>query len=127
SPARTGRRACEAAPRTPNKTGVRGGARGLTRWAKRAILSRELSRSTAAAEPVWGRSSVGRALEWHSRGRRFEPARLHQRKHDRACSSRPYRFLARPKMCLKTAGNRGRNTRTIRIQYTNLDRLDGPA
>ncbi len=26
----------------------------------------------------WGRSSVGRALEWHSRGQRFDPARLHQ-------------------------------------------------
>ena len=28
--------------------------------------------------PSWGRSSVGRALEWHSRGRRFDPDRLHQ-------------------------------------------------
>ena len=26
---------------------------------------------------VWGRSSVGRALDWQSRGRRFDPARLH--------------------------------------------------
>ena len=26
----------------------------------------------------WGHSSVGRALEWHSRGRRFDPAWLHQ-------------------------------------------------
>ena len=25
----------------------------------------------------WGRSSVGRALEWHSRGRQFDPDRLH--------------------------------------------------
>ena len=25
----------------------------------------------------WGRSSAGRALEWHSRGRRFDPDRLH--------------------------------------------------
>jgi hypothetical protein len=25
----------------------------------------------------WGRSSVGRAPEWHSGGRRFEPCRLH--------------------------------------------------
>ena len=30
---------------------------------------------------VWGRSSVGRALEWHSRGRRFDPDRLHQMFH----------------------------------------------
>ncbi len=26
----------------------------------------------------WGRSSVGRALEWHSRGQEFDPPRLHQ-------------------------------------------------
>ena len=26
----------------------------------------------------WGRSSVGRALEWHSRGRGFKSLRLHQ-------------------------------------------------
>ena len=25
----------------------------------------------------WGRSSVGRALEWHSRGRGFDSLRLH--------------------------------------------------
>ena len=25
----------------------------------------------------WGRSSSGRALEWHSRGSRFDPDRLH--------------------------------------------------
>ena len=32
----------------------------------------------AGAADAWGRSSVGRALEWHSRGRRFDSARLHQ-------------------------------------------------
>ena len=26
----------------------------------------------------WGCSSVGRALEWHSRGRRFDPDQLHK-------------------------------------------------
>ncbi len=26
----------------------------------------------------WGRSSAGRALEWHSRGHGFDPHRLHQ-------------------------------------------------
>ena len=29
----------------------------------------------------WGYSSAGRALEWHSRGQRFDPAYLHQKKH----------------------------------------------
>ena len=28
----------------------------------------------------WGRSSLGRALEWHSRGREFDPLRLHHAK-----------------------------------------------
>ena len=27
--------------------------------------------------PIWGRSSAGRALEWHSRGHGFDPHRLH--------------------------------------------------
>ena len=31
-------------------------------------------------EATWGYSSAGRALEWHSRGQRFDPAYLHQRK-----------------------------------------------
>ena len=26
---------------------------------------------------IWGYSSAGRALEWHSRGQRFDPAYLH--------------------------------------------------
>jgi hypothetical protein len=28
---------------------------------------------------MWGYSSAGRALEWHSRGQRFDPAYLHQK------------------------------------------------
>ena len=31
---------------------------------------------------IWGYSSAGRALEWHSRGQRFDPAYLHQNKTD---------------------------------------------
>ena len=27
---------------------------------------------------IWGRSSPGRASEWHSEGSRFDPDRLHQ-------------------------------------------------
>ena len=40
-----------------------------------SCLSRGFS-LTIALE--WGRSSVGRALEWHSRGRGFDSHRLHQ-------------------------------------------------
>ena len=35
----------------------------------------------------WGHSSDGRALEWHSRGREFDPPWLHQHKADRDCGS----------------------------------------
>jgi len=31
-------------------------------------------------ETIWGYSSAGRALEWHSRGQRFDPAYLHQKR-----------------------------------------------
>ena len=34
---------------------------------------------------IWGYSSAGRALEWHSRGQRFDPAYLHQRVRKKAC------------------------------------------
>ena len=34
---------------------------------------------------LWGYSSAGRALEWHSRGQRFDPAYLHQRDVKKAC------------------------------------------
>src|SRR5207249_3987142 len=34
-------------------------------------------RSSARPTCLWGRSSVGRALEWHSRGRGFDSLRLH--------------------------------------------------
>ena len=33
---------------------------------------------------MWGYSSAGRALEWHSRGQRFDPAYLHHH-NTRAC------------------------------------------
>ena len=33
---------------------------------------------SAGAYDIWGRSSVGRAPEWHSGGQGFEPPRLHQ-------------------------------------------------
>ena len=38
-----------------------------------------LSETNKTARPNrWGYSSAGRALEWHSRGQRFDPAYLHQ-------------------------------------------------
>ena len=34
---------------------------------------------TLVPSNIWGYSSAGRALEWHSRGQRFDPAYLHHR------------------------------------------------
>ena len=34
---------------------------------------------TVALNKIWGYSSAGRALEWHSRGQRFDPAYLHHK------------------------------------------------
>jgi hypothetical protein len=45
----------------------------LTNDALSVIILLALSESN-----TWGYSSAGRALEWHSRGQRFDPAYLHQ-------------------------------------------------
>ena len=37
----------------------------------------KIQRSSAGDSQIWGYSSAGRALEWHSRGQRFDPAYLH--------------------------------------------------
>ena len=41
---------------------------------RRAIIQK----LSETANRIWGYSSAGRALEWHSRGQRFDPAYLHQ-------------------------------------------------
>ena len=43
----------------------------------RAIIQK-LSARQQSENKIWGYSSAGRALEWHSRGQRFDPAYLHQ-------------------------------------------------
>src|ERR1700679_2127897 len=43
---------------------------------------------------VWGHSSAGRALAWHARGRRFDPAWLHQISVDSMPGLRPHRLEA---------------------------------
>ena len=40
--------------------------------------SEKLNKKYSAHPFIWGYSSAGRALEWHSRGQRFDPAYLHQ-------------------------------------------------
>ena len=43
---------------------------------QKTLTERARIRIIAGPNP-WGHSSVGRALEWHSRGRRFDPDWLH--------------------------------------------------
>ncbi len=43
-----------------------------------SLFSRFLIRPVRWSESIWGRSSVGRAPQWHCGGRRFDPDRLHQ-------------------------------------------------
>ena len=57
-----------------------------TQWSDTRQAERQKKRLTAPSLfgskkvlLMWGCSSVGRALEWHSRGQRFDPAQLHHR------------------------------------------------
>ena len=47
---------------------------------RKADYSRALGSIT---DILWGYSSAGRALEWHSRGQRFDPAYLHHNRDSR--------------------------------------------
>ena len=38
------------------------------------------TKAVSNSNRIWGYSSAGRALEWHSRGQRFDPAYLHHTK-----------------------------------------------
>ena len=42
---------------------------------------------------TWGYSSAGRALEWHSRGQRFDPAYLHQLERVKKDLKRPFQVF----------------------------------
>ena len=54
---------------------------------------------------LWGYSSAGRALEWHSRGQRFDPAYLHQkhRMHGVFFDMRDFAILLRRSVAARTA------------------------
>lgn len=48
------------------------------RTAALQMLDAQIVCTYPCAFPAWGHSSVGRALQWHCRGRRFDPVWLHQ-------------------------------------------------
>ena len=63
-----------------------------------------MSRVRAPEDPpffLWGYSSAGRALEWHSRGQRFDPAYLHQKDTD-FCFEGRYPFLLAKNLAYKS-------------------------
>src|SRR3954470_2137342 len=64
---------------------------------------------------TWGYSSAGRALAWHARGQRFDPAYLHQRKtldqspspSSRGLGHRPFTAVTRVRISLGTPKLKG--------------------
>jgi hypothetical protein len=48
----------------------------VAQWWSSRLLTERLQVRILPAE-FWGCSSIGRALEWHSRGHRFKPDQLH--------------------------------------------------
>lgn len=49
----------------------------FSRQVARILL--QFTKFCATIITLWGHSSVGRALEWHSRGKGFDPPHLHQK------------------------------------------------
>ena len=47
----------------------------ISLWA--GIITHVVRSTTPNDKPAWGISSAGRALAWHARGQRFDPAILH--------------------------------------------------
>ena len=85
--------------------------------------------------PRWGHSSDGRALEWHSRGRGFDPAWLHQRDlKNRAVFTalflvvpvdrHPFQAWSRPLLALAFPGSQP--TETLHARLHNEARAQGP-
>jgi hypothetical protein len=57
------------------------------------------------APSFWGYSSAGRALAWHARGQRFDPAYLHQERESpssRGLGHRPFTAITRVRISLGT-------------------------
>src|SRR5262249_41996511 len=50
----------------------------VDRKGRRELIASPLSQKVAIGLAIWGHSSVGRAREWHSRGRGFDSPWLHQ-------------------------------------------------
>jgi hypothetical protein len=81
---------------------------------------------TRAPNPSdWGRSSVGRAPEWHSGGRRFDPVRLHQ---SNQTVTRPFgRVLFAVSIPRPRARPRKSITHAARLSRARVGSSTGPA
>ena len=67
-------------PVSPLRHGQRLFRRGAKSQAKNCwqAINARVKGAAQFRKSYWGCSSAGRALEWHSRGQRFDPAHLHQ-------------------------------------------------
>ena len=63
-------------PRFAQKIKIKNMKKTIDIFRIRAIIQK-LSARQQSENKIWGYSSAGRALEWHSRGQRFDPAYLH--------------------------------------------------
>ena len=78
----------EAAEKPGNPWGPRGNENSAEKMKKAVDIcwtpcyTNKCSERVTRNTPVWGYSSAGRALDWQSRGQRFDPAYLHQKRHD---------------------------------------------
>src|SRR5262249_53640934 len=93
------------------------------------ILQRSRTRLIPTPRPAWGHSSVGRAVEWHSRGQGFDSPWLHQflsfdpdrrcdllvvfRLHAPSVQSRAQRRLTAEPAALRRGGARGHAPRVL--------------
>ena len=66
----------------------------LTNYAFHCIIYKSV-RLVSWPHTIWGCSSPGRALEWHSRGKGFDPPHLHQKNLENLVLSRFFAFCIR--------------------------------
>ena len=59
-------------------TGDHGSEAYLNGTVSDARSLKAIDRQIASETSIWAFSSAGRALPWHGRGQRFDPAKVHQ-------------------------------------------------
>ena len=78
---------------------------------------------------TWGYSSAGRALEWHSRGQRFDPAYLHQERDfvkpwNPSSKAFPFTFILNSWACSSVGRAFGSHPRGREFESLQVHQLD---